>query len=168
MFKDAHAAIKFAFRTLNKQIVKTSSINSMRGPSWGGMKPQELHAQAAMIMSKIERVVDVHGQAYLRAQYGREHEYGEHSRAIMNHLAKMTIATFPTGMHSQRGVEKLIINYFGGSIGMSAIRCDMKCGSVRVNQYRDMVKAALDGVGERAERDVDIALRESGLIEAID
>lgn len=168
MFKSTRHALKFAFRTLNKPIVKTSSINSMRGPSWGGMKPHELHAQAAMIIATLERVTDVHGQAYLRADYGREHEYGEHSRAIMNHLAKMILSTFPTGMHSQRGVEKLIINYFGGSIGVSAIRCDMRCGIVKANQYRDMVKKVLDDVGQRAERDVDIALREAGLIEVVD
>lgn len=165
MFRSSHQALQFAFRTLGIPIVKMSSVNSMRGASGNGdMTPHDRHAQAAMIMAIVERVVDVHGQAYLRAHYGREHDIGEHKRELMNHLVRVVIGTFPTGTHYPRGVEKLIINYFGGSIGMSAVRCDMHCGIARANEYRDMVHQALNTIGKRAEHEVDIALRAAGVI----
>lgn len=165
MFRSSHHALQFAFRTLGIPIVKMSSVNSMRGASGNGdMTPHDRHAQAAMIMAIAERAVDVNGLAYLQAHYGRELAGGEHERALVNHLVRVVIGTFPTGTHYPRGVEKLVRNYFGQNIGMSAVRCDMRCGIKKANEYRDWVHQALGAIGRRAEYEVDVALRSAGLI----
>lgn len=165
MFYSAHHALKFAFRTLGMPIVKMSSVNSMRGAGGSGdMTPHDRHAQAAMIMAIVERTVDVHGQAFLRAYYGREHEAGEYKRELLNHLVKVVIGGLPSGMHYPRGVEKLIINYFGGSVGMSAVRQDMHCGITKANEYRDTVRFTLDNIWKRTEHEIDNALRSAGVI----
>jgi len=165
MFKSAHHALQFAFRTLGMPIVKMSSINSMRGPGGNGdMTPHDRHAQAALIMAIVERAVDVNGQAYLRAHYGHELDFGEHKHDLMNHLTKVVIGSLPTGTHYPRGVRKLIINYFGGSIGMCSVRCDMHCGIIKANEYRNMVFQALNVIANRADCEADSALRAAGLI----
>lgn len=165
MFQSAHHALQFAFNTLGKPIVKLSSVNSMRGSSsYGELSPQERHGQAAMVLSIVEKAVDLNGQAYLRAHYGRELFGGEHERDLANHLVRVVIGTMPTGIHNPRGVEKLVRIYFGQDISMISVRKDMRCGHPKANEYRDIVKRALDAVGARADYDADMALRNARLI----
>lgn len=165
MFKSAHHALQFAFRTLGMPIVKLSSINSMRGgSSYGELTPHDRHAQAAMILSIVERAVDVNGLACLMARYGNELRGGDRERTVADTLVRVVMAALPTGMHSRRGVEKLVRIYFGQDISLVSVRCDMKCGHARVNEYRDMVRKALDEIVDRVEMGADNALRESGLI----
>lgn len=165
MFKSAHHALQFAFRTMGVPIIKMSSVNSMRGAAGNGdLTPHDRHAQAAMIVSIVEKVVDVNGQAFLRAHYGSELFGGEHERQLANHLVQVVIGTLPTGMYSRRGVEKLVRIYFGQKIGMAAVRRDMRCGIKRVNECRDLVYQTLSSIGRRADIAADTALREAGLI----
>jgi len=165
MFRSAQEALRFAFNTTNRPILNISGINSMRGAAGNGdMTPHDRHAQAAIIMALVERAIDVNGQAYVMAHYGRELAGSEHERALVNHLVRAVIETFPPGTHYPRGVEKLVRNYFGQNIGMSAVRCDLHCGINRANEYRDWVHQALSAIGKRAEYEVDAALRSAGLI----
>ena len=160
MFKSAHHALQFAFRTLGMPIVKMSSVNSMRGASGSGdMTPHDRHAQAAMILSIVEKAVDINGLAYFKAHYGRELQKGEEERAVADVLVRVAMAAMPTGMHSRRGVEKLVRIYFGQDISMVSVRKDMGCGHPRANEYRDVVRKALNEIGDRADYDADGALR---------
>lgn len=160
MFESAHHALQFAFRIINTPIVKMSSVNSMCGASGSGeMTPHDRHAQAAIILSIVEKAVDVNGLAYLKAHYGRELQGGEEQRAVADVLVRVAMAAMPTGMHSRRGIEKLVRIYFGQDISMVSVRKDMGCGHPRANEYRDAVRKALNAIGDRADYDVDAALR---------
>ncbi|MFZ2524423.1 MAG: hypothetical protein WAW87_03820 [Candidatus Ferrigenium altingense] len=131
------------------------------GSSFGDLTPQERHGQAAMVLSIVEKAVDVNGQAYLLACYGRELFGGEHERDLANHLVRVVLGSMPTGMHSRRGVEKLVRIYFGQDISMVSVRKDVHA---KANEYRDMVNTALDSVGAKADYEADMALRFAGLI----
>lgn len=166
MFKSAHHALQFAYRVFNSPIVKTSSFNAggvMSGH--GELTPHDKHAQAAMILSIVERSVDVNGQAYLKAHYGREFQGGENHRAVMDVLFRVAAATFPSGLHRRRGVESLIATYFGKGYSMISIRKDLGCNNRRYYEYKEWVNSALDDVGRHAEDDACRALEGAGLIE---
>jgi len=165
MFKSARHALQFTFRTLGTPIVKMSSINNMRGSGGNGdMTPHDRHAQAAMIMAMVERVVDVNGLAYLKAQYGRELTGGEEADKIRETLVRCAMAAMPTGVHSSRGVSKLISIYFGGKVSMTSVRTDFRCRNEQCQVYKTIVSDMLDVVGRRAEDEVYRILDKAGLI----
>lgn len=165
MFKSTHQALSFAYRTINTPIVKLSSINFMRGSGGNSdLSPQERHAQAVMIISLVERSVDVMGAAYLKAHYGKELQGGTEERAVADALVKAAICAMPTGMHSRRGVEKLVRIYFGKDISMTSVRTDFKCRHATANEHREVVHGALDTIGRRADDAAHRALNSAGLI----
>ena len=165
MFKSAHHALQFAFRTIGTPIVKLSGINSMRGASGNGdLTPHDRHAQAAIIMSIVEKAVDANCMAYLKAYHGHELNNGREERAVADILVRVVVTTLPTGMHSRRGVEKLVRVYFGQSISMISIRKELACNNRRYYEYRDDVCRALDHIAMRADADADRALEMAGLI----
>lgn len=165
MFKSSHHALQFAFRTIGTPIVKLSSINSMRGASGNGdLTPHDRHAQAAIIMAIVEKAVDVNGLAYLKAHYGHELRGGGYERAVIDILVCVVVAALPTGMHSRRGIEKLVRNYFGQNISVISTRKDLACNNRRYYEYRDEVYRVLDHIAMRTDADVDRALEAAGLI----
>lgn len=165
MFKSAHQALSFAYRTINTPIVKLSSINSMRGQSGNSdLSPQDRHAQAAMIISLVERSVDVPGNAYLKAHYGRELQGGADEGAVTEALVMAAMRAMPTGVHSRRGVEKLVRIYFGKDISMTSVRTDFKCRHDTAKEHREVVHGALDTIGRRADDAAHRALDSAGLI----
>lgn len=168
MFKSARHALQFAYRTMASPIVKMSSINTMRASSIGGnsgLTPHDRHAQAAMIMAMVERVVDPNGIAYLKARYGGEFTSGPDESRVREQLIRTVTASMPTGVHSIRGVAKLIIIYFGGNISMTSVRIDFKCKNERCYEYRNIAFCTLDNIAVRAEDAVYRALDEAGLID---
>ena len=165
MFRSAHEALQFAYRISGVPIVKMSSVNSMRGASGGGdLNPYERHAQAAMILACVERQVDLTETAYLRAHFGKELFSGQYERIITDILFRAVIGAMGTGVYSRRGVQKLILNFFGKDIPMSAIRRDLQCSLDNANKKRNQVYDALSDLGVRAERNAENALCCAGLI----
>ncbi|OGT02148.1 MAG: hypothetical protein A2143_00690 [Gallionellales bacterium RBG_16_57_15] len=165
MFRSAHEALQFAFRTLGIPILRISSINNMRGSSGNGdLTQHDLHAQAAIIMSIVEQAVDVNCLVYLKARYGHELRGGEQERVVADTLVRVAVAALPTGIHSRRGIERLIRMYFGHGISMFSARKDLLCNNRRYYEYRDAVYGALDRLAARAEADADMALEAAGLL----
>ena len=137
----------------------------MRGASGNGdLTPHDSHAQAAIIMSIIEKAVDVNGMAYLKAYHGHELNKGSEERAVADILVRVVVATLPTGSHSRRGIEKLVRIYFGANISMISTRKDLACNNRRYYEYRDEVCRVLDHIAMRADADADRALEMAGLI----
>lgn len=161
IFKNVEHALKWAFQVLGTDIVKMSGINSMRGASGSGeLTPYDRHAQAALIIGMAERVLDVNQMAWVLAKYGGV----QHKRMVLDQLAKAIIATLPTGAHSRRGYEKLILCYFGESIGVHAIRKDLACSLADVQKHRNTVYDALDAIWNRAYSILDAEMVAKGLI----
>lgn len=164
-FKSSHHALQFAFRTVGTPIVKLSSINSMRGASGNGdLTPHDRHAQAAIIMSIVEKATDANCMAYLKAYHGHELNKGNEERAVADILVRVVVATLPTGVHPRRGIEKLVRIYFGANISMISTRKDLGCNNRRYYEYRDEVCRVLDHIAARADADADRALEAAGLI----
>lgn len=166
MFNSADAALKWAFRVMATDIVKLSSINRMSGGSGAGeMSPHDRHAQAALIMKVVERELDAVSKAYVMLNYAGIGYCGDREGDMLNHLARTVIGSFPTGMHNKRGVVTLIKVYFGKNIGLSAIRCDFKCGNDKSNEYKKLAFDALDKVESVAKAQAEWALESAGIVD---
>lgn len=163
--RSSQDALKFAFTILGVPIIRISSINAMRGASnYGDMTPQELHAQAAMIMACVERTVDITGMAYLRAYYGHELFGGRYERIVIDILVRAVVSAMGTGMHPRRGIQQLTLNFFGKDIPITNIRSALRCSLDNANKKRNSVYDVLSDLGTRADRDAENALYGAGLI----
>lgn len=80
---------------------------------------------------KNDRVgaLDQYQTAYLSAYARRDPE-------AFRQLAKIAVASLPTGMHSFRGIEKLVRIHFGHSISMISVRTDLRCRNYQLKDYR--------------------------------
>lgn len=167
MFNSADAALKWAFRVMATDIVKLSSINRMSGGSGAGeMSPHDRHAQAALIMSMIERAVDPVCLAYVMARYGRELQGGTQERTVSDVLTIAAIGSFPTGMHNRRGVRRLVAMYFGKKAEMISVRTDLGpgCNNRRYYEYKEWTENFLDKIHDRSLADAHRVLEHGGLI----
>jgi hypothetical protein len=169
MFRSAHEALTWAFRISGAPIVKMSSINTMMGSMTAGsssLSPQERHAEAALIYAAVERAVDVNGIAYLNAYYGAQLRNGAAERDVANAMVRIAIGGLPTGMHSNRGVEAIVRNYFGEQIQRAAILRHLDCTMRRYYEYKEFIYGTLDKVAARAEDQAQRALEDAGIVGA--
>jgi hypothetical protein len=144
MFKSTDQALRRMFELLNSDIVRTSSINRMRGSSGGSdLSIQDWHAQAAMMMAGLERELSPVELAAIYAYYGRELRGGKKERVCADLLVQSVSPSLPSGMHSRRGVEKLVRIYFGADIGMVSVRCDLKTSERTAYEYRKRIADSL-------------------------
>ena len=161
-FRGPEHALRWAYEMSSRPIVKLSSVNSMRGG--GGAVYDELtqhdkHAQAALIMSMVERLEDQACREYIAARFGGMTK-PEEVTAMMNRI----FAALGTGTHGRRGAYKLLLCYFGANIGYRAIRYDLKCRDAVVIEIRRKVYDTIDGIGKRSVREVTERLASQGLI----
>lgn len=64
-------------------------------------------------------------------------------------LRQVVAATLPTGVHSGRGIEKLIRIHFGVPISFVSVRTDLRCRNEQVEMYQQAVREAMHGIRER-------------------
>jgi hypothetical protein len=91
--------------------------------------------------SSIESALDPYQLAYYRAKTINDPE-------ALRQLANIVLATLPTGMHSFRGIEKLVRIHFGHSISFISVRTDLRCTNKRVREYQQAVKVSMAAVRE--------------------
>lgn len=134
-----------------------------------GRAPQKdtgwLTWQSRGLMSKTARLIQQHiisGQldeasldpyelAYVKAANLRD----GHSFAL---LRRVVAANLPTGVHSHRGIEKLIRIHFGVPISFVSVRTDLRCRNEQVEQYQTAVREAMAEILERLrEKLVELA-----------
>ena len=165
MFRGAPDALKFAFSTISKPILKISSVNSMRGAEGNGdLTPHDRHAQAAIIISLIERAVDTDGCAHIMAHYGAELRGGKNGPIVIKVLVKAVTPSLPKGLHNPHGIAKMVEVYFGARYTMISVRAELRCNNRRYYKYKERIYDALDRIGSRAEADAYQALDNAGLI----
>jgi hypothetical protein len=145
-FHSAEQALRWAYETSSRPIVKVASINAMRGaekPSNDELTPYDRHAQAAMILGLCERVLpDLH-MAYVRVQFGRE-------AGGFELLARHIAANFGAGLHSRRAIEKIIRAYCGEKIGIREIKTLLQCRTLKAVSLRNRAFDALDVIHAQA------------------
>ena len=144
LFRSPGHALRWAYETTNRPIVKTSSINGMRGASGHGeLTPQDRHAQAALIMALCDRVLSPLHLAYIKAQFGRDSSGFD---MLVHHLA----ANFGTGMHSRRGIEQIIRGHCGDKLVLSDLQSNMRIGYIKAAALRSRGYDALDKLSSQA------------------
>ena len=162
-FRGPEHALRWAYETSSRPIVKLSSVNSMRGGGgavYDELTQQDKHAQAALIISMGERIEDQACREYIAARFGGMTK-PEEVTAIMN----MIFQSLGTGIHGRRDAYKLLLCYFGANIGYRVIRYDLKCRDATVIEIRRNVYDALDVIGNRAMAEIAGELEVQGVIE---
>jgi hypothetical protein len=150
-FRNPGHALRWAYETTNRPIVKTSSVNSMRGPSGHGeLNPHDRHAQAALIMALCERVLNSLQLAYVRAQFGRDSCGFD---LLTHHLA----ANFGTGLHSRRALEIIIRGYCGDKVGLRQLQRNMGIGFLKAVCLRNQGYNLFDDLHQQI---IDVLWRE--------
>jgi len=162
-FQSGHSALKWAYRVMETDLCKTSSIYSMTGTGRDAAREltgQERHGQAAMIVGRVIRAVGEGspGHAYLLMQYGRDAESVD---VVVRYLA----AGLGTGLHSRRAIEKCVRSYCGQTIGIEAVRTDLKIRKADALEYRRDLYRRMDVLHRTTLSVAEDALMVAGLIE---
>jgi hypothetical protein len=146
-FKGPEQVLRQAYEILSVPIVKISSIHSMIGGDHGvGDTPHENHAEAANIVGLCTRTLSDFHMAYVRIQFGRD-------SSGLALLTPQVIASVGTGLHSRRGIEKIIRMYCGEPGNWREIKKEMSCGLVRAVVLKSRVYEAMDSIHARSMRD---------------
>lgn len=145
-FRSPEHTLRWAYETINRPIVKISSINEMRGAERGSgeeITPHDMHAQAALIIGLCERVLSPLHMAYVRVQFGRDTSGFE---LLARHIA----GCFGTGIHNRRGIEKIIRLYCGEKGGLRELKLRLSCGMLKAASLRNLGYDALDAIHAQA------------------
>lgn len=163
-FSSPEHALKWAYETISRPIVKISSVNDMREASRAGgsngngeLTAHDRHAQAALILALCERVLPTLHMAYVRIQFGRE---AAGSDILAHHLA----ANFGTGVHSRRSIDQIIRAYCGERIGLREIRASLRCGMFKAVSLRNRSYDALDAIHVQAMDRLRMEMEARGLL----
>jgi hypothetical protein len=165
-FKGPEHALKWAYETISRPIVKISSVNDMREASMaagssgnGELTVHDRHAQAALILALCERVLPTLHMAYVRIQFGRE---ASGSDILAHHLA----ANFGTGVHSRRSIDLIIRAYCGERTGLREIRKSLRCGMLKAVSLRNRAYDALDVLHAQAMDRLRMEMEARGLVDS--
>ena len=169
MFHSAHSALAWAYETINRPIVKMSSVNHMREQNTRRMPNEaimdlsvhEQHAQAAAIIGMAERLNDAAGREYVAARFG-DMTRPEDVTIMMHRI----FSALGTGAHDKRGVYEFLRCYFGGERGYKEIARQMKCRNTTALEIRNKVYDTLDWIGTRAMAEMSDTLAKHRLIES--
>ncbi|SHL42264.1 hypothetical protein SAMN05216428_102355 [Nitrosospira sp. Nsp11] len=146
IFRSPEHALKWAYETTSRPIVKISSVNAMRGASGSNndeLTAHDKHAQAAFILALCERVLTSLHMAYVQAQFGRD-------RSGFDLLVRHMATNFGTGIHSRRGIEQIIRSYCGEKGGLREIKKSMSTGLLKAASFRNRGYDALDAIHAQA------------------
>ncbi len=164
-FRNVQHALRWAYETSNRPIVKISSVNAMRGPNRAGepgadgeLTVHDLHAQAALIIALCERVLPRLHMAYVRLQFGRE-------AGGIDLLAHHVAAGFGSGMHGRRGIQQIIRAYCGEKTGLREIRKSLACGMLKAASLRNRAYDTLDVIHDRVIHTLNYEMELRGLLE---
>ncbi len=159
-FYSADQALRWAYNTTARPVLKLSSIYTMRGPAatYTDMTPHERRAQAAQIQGVVDGMESLDA-AYVHANYGREISEQEYD-LIVGYCEKAL-----TPIRARRGIILLCSEYMGQHVGWRSLRSSLSCRNNDVPVIRDRIFSELDTVHQRVIGYLDMRFRVSGLIE---
>lgn len=85
IFNSVEQALKFASNVSDRAEYGKSDLLAVRGTSTDALTPMDLHAQAAMIQSAVNRLSPIE-RASVLAQYGRGKDRSDAIRSLATHL----------------------------------------------------------------------------------
>jgi len=98
-----------------------------------------------------DRNCEAYAAAQAKAKSLKVKESGWLDRETLDTLTRCAMAKLQTGMHPRRGIEKLVLKYFGQEVGIMSARKDLMCNEQRYYEYKALVYGAMNELGERAE-----------------
>ena len=149
-FKSADQALRWAFNTSARPMLKMSGIYNMRGaaPTTAReLTPQENHAQAAQIGRWVDAMALL-DRAYVHAMYARAVSEEEHAELLAYCRKALT-----QGVRADRGIVMLCSVYLGQRIGWRALRAELHCKNDEVPVLRNQIFGALELLHERVVED---------------
>lgn len=93
-FRSAEQAVRFAYNISERAEYAKSDPMRVRGTSQTDLSPMDLHAQAAMIQSQVNRLHAVERSSIL-AMYGRGRDRTEAIRALAEYLTPLLRDVLP-------------------------------------------------------------------------
>src|SRR5687768_15996275 len=140
-FASPQHALRWAYETTTRPIINTSwvSITDKFLLANDELTAHDCHAQAALILSLMGRVLSPLHVAYVDMQYGR-------NGAGLSLLMRYVAATMGTGVYRKRAIDQLVRAYCGQKIGIREIRKSLECGTTKAAAVRDKVYACLDNL----------------------
>lgn len=84
----------------------------------------------------IESDLDPHQLAYLKARQERHTE-------SYQMLTRAVVLGMPTGVYSNRGIEKLVRIHFGHGISFVSVRKDLRCNDAQVKVCQSAVRTTM-------------------------
>lgn len=160
IFGSADHALRWAYETSSRPIVKLSSINGMRGSqsSISDLTPHDRHAQAALILGMVERLDDPAGRECIAAKY-----YCLRPEEVP-YLMLRAAAALGTGVHNKRAVYQFVRGYFGERVGYRTVRKMLGCRDTEALEIRARIFDALDYVHDRAMAEIENRMEIGGLL----
>lgn len=151
-FESSEHALRWAYEVLARPIVKISSVNGMRGPerSCEVMTPQDVHTQAAMIISACERVLSPLQLAYVKIKYGCD---GKGLELLLLHVHECL-----GSQHSRQTIKHIVLSYCGNGGGIREIKRSVGCGFLRAALIRSRGYDALDVIHAQAMDNIWFAI----------
>ena len=168
MFSNAHRALEWAYNTIERPIVKLSSINLMRRqPSGGipngllvGLTVQDRHKQATNIIGMIGRLPDPAAQEYIAAKFG-----GRHQKEDITILTYRGCDAIGVGLSGQAAVYKIMKGYFDGrEASYRDARRALKCRDQQAIMAKKCLYDVLDIIHNHAMAEITVIFEEHGLI----
>lgn len=161
----ADGALRWAYETISRPIVKISSINNMRGaesPAVNELQAYERHAQAALIIAMVERLDDKAKREYIEAMFGRRLK--QEDLTVVVFLGRMACGFGP---EKTKAVYSITRGYFDGSMGYREIRRVLGCRDQYALMVRRCLYDTLDAIHNRAMADMTETLERHGLIRTV-
>lgn len=164
-FPGASDALRWAINICARDGYVSPSITRMMGASrstGGGLTILEIHGQAAMIV----RIVESMPEPYQAVVWFRASVLPwDVMRALADYLVPHIVRQMPTGISNRRAMAMAILNTAGAKgASKAAISRELQMRNQDGSEWACMVADKLDAFGKQAEAEVDMQMREKGLI----
>lgn len=169
MFLNCESALRWAYNTASRPIVKLSTVNRMRkagdhyhypNPLLDDLTAQERRSQAAVIIGLIDKLDDPVEVEYVRARFGHKTDPGDLLRLVCYCCIGLRI-----GPDKSEGMYRVLREYFAGQVSLRMVRREIGCRHHSAVVVRHRLCTALEMVELRAMSDVGRMLEERGLVE---
>jgi len=145
IFRDPETALRWAYETSARPVVKSSGVYGMRGAERGGaseLKPYDYIAQAGLIKLLCERALSPLHLAYVEVRYGR-------NPARLGPLRCYVASRLGTGIHSVRCIDLVIRGYCGEQVAMRDMLKAGRCRYRTVIEVRNRCHDDLDAIHQK-------------------
>src|SRR5687768_2480018 len=159
-FASPQHALRWAYETTTRPIINTSwvSVTDRFLLANNELTAHDCHAQAALILSLMGRVLPPLHVAYVDMQYGRN---GEGLPLLLRYVA----GSMGTGVYRKRAIDQMIRAYCGQKISIREIRKNLQCSATKAAELRNRAYACLDSLDGYAMAILQGEMEKAGMLD---